>query len=471
MTMTAVYTDATAKVTISCTSIPALADAVLIERSPDQITWTTVRGAQALTPSGSAVSIDDYEYTDGAVNYYRASYVDQAQVGFQGNANAVTQTGTTTPSITPASWPAGGTALGTSVFAFVASTNTAVTVACATAGWSKVASIGTNIAVFAARWTASLAFPTVTGSGGVTGDTMIVKLVGYWNAAVPPTTVATQANASAQNIAYPAVTSPGPAPTTSDGALFAFKASINTGCTPTPATNETATGYSMITFADLNSSLAAGSLTLTGGASAVSDAIVMYFLQAPYMSQDTASVTPAQTKSWLKNPVRPFLNVPVTIAKTDDVTRKQRTGVFDVIARTLPVAVTDLQGPRQTTLTVLTQTATDLALIEGFFAPGEPLLLQPYASYAGGLTPTMYCVVDQSNGALTRQRLARQSTVRLVLIPLIEVAQPSPLIAATLSTYQTVVNTYTTYAALAAAKATYTAVLQLVGSVNDVVTT
>lgn len=45
----------------------------LVERSTDQIQWTTVRGASAVTVSATAPAVSDYEFTPDAVNYYRVT--------------------------------------------------------------------------------------------------------------------------------------------------------------------------------------------------------------------------------------------------------------------------------------------------------------------------------------------------------------------------------------------------------------
>lgn len=72
--LTAVYDDAAGRVALSLSVAPPGAVTVHLQRSVNQVSWTDVRGAQAL-PVGAA-QIFDYEYTAGVLNYYRASYVD-----------------------------------------------------------------------------------------------------------------------------------------------------------------------------------------------------------------------------------------------------------------------------------------------------------------------------------------------------------------------------------------------------------
>lgn len=46
-------------------------DLVKVERSTDQVRWTTVRGGEALTPVAVDLSLDDYEFAPDVTNYYR----------------------------------------------------------------------------------------------------------------------------------------------------------------------------------------------------------------------------------------------------------------------------------------------------------------------------------------------------------------------------------------------------------------
>jgi hypothetical protein len=46
-------------------------DTGLLERSLDQIRWTTVRGGSGAAVSFTARDVDDYEFTPGVTNYYR----------------------------------------------------------------------------------------------------------------------------------------------------------------------------------------------------------------------------------------------------------------------------------------------------------------------------------------------------------------------------------------------------------------
>jgi hypothetical protein len=147
----------------------------------------------------------------------------------------------------------------------------------------------------------------------------------------------------------------------------------------------------------------------------------------------------------------------------DTITNPSRTATFAVINRKLVEAVTDVFGGRQTSLTFRTVDETTLSDLRNCLMTGQ---IQFVHAPKGARTPTGYFVL----GDLAESFVASTSTARYLVFGIIEVATPSPTLAAVLSTYQTVLSTYATYQALATAKASYAAVLQLVGSPTDVIT-
>jgi hypothetical protein len=204
-----------------------------------------------------------------------------------------------------------------------------------------------------------------------------------------------------------------------------------------------------------------GSIVTTGGSGGTfSDTAV---LALPSGGQDTASVTPAQDVVWLKNPLRPFLNRPVTVTGIGDVTRDSRSGLFDIIARTPAVAVTDLMSGRTVPLTLRATDPAHAVDIDDMVAVGEVLYVQ---SPVNSPVPTLYALPAGS----TVQRVANTSSARNLPLSLTECAMPDLSLAAVQSTCQTVLNTYATCADLVLAKATCADVLLLVGTAEDVIT-
>lgn len=93
MTLTPTFDDTTGKVTLTVASAPSGTTSAYFQRSTDQVTWTDVRGGQAVTVASGSATFLDYEYAANVVNYYRAQF---------NNVGHTIQTGTVTPDHTGA---------------------------------------------------------------------------------------------------------------------------------------------------------------------------------------------------------------------------------------------------------------------------------------------------------------------------------------------------------------------------------
>ncbi|MBN6037481.1 hypothetical protein [Amycolatopsis sp. 195334CR] len=466
MSISATYLGDLGRVRIELASAPAVADHVVVERSTDGVTWTPVRGGLTVGLSGGAGVVDDYEYEPGVVNEYRASYVDGAQISYGGTGAAVhADNAAVTPTIAP-----GLQVEGMLLNLVVACRNTAQTVA-TPAGWTKAIEFGT-VRVFQKRWVAGTTNPTVTPSGGAAGDTVSAYVCGFQNAEPGYTTLNTQLNASAQNVAVPALTVPHPF---SAVAMVAHKLAevttasmLNLFDVASAAVNSTAVGLDQATpwqrasaAANL-ASIAAQTLTITGGVAAVSRSVIWAMRQAPWIRQETTSITPINTGFWVKNLRRPNNNVQVTVTGYSDITRDARTGVFDVVGRTLPVAVTDVHSGRKLALTVTTETPAVAADLDTRFSAGEVFLFQSLGE--GCPIPSLYAVI----GTVTQSRRSQRAQRRHITLPLTEVAAPDPSVFSTTVTYADLLTLFTTYADIPAAEPTYSDVLDIVAE-SDVV--
>jgi hypothetical protein len=60
-------------------------------------------------------------------------------------------------------------------------------------------------------------------------------------------------------------------------------------------------------------SVAAQTLTVTGGVAAISRSLMFAFRAADYVTQDTANPHPTMDRVWIKNLQRPYLNRAVTV--------------------------------------------------------------------------------------------------------------------------------------------------------------
>jgi len=178
-------------------------------------------------------------------------------------------------------------------------------------------------------------------------------------------------------------------------------------------------------------------------------------------NSQTAVITPVITRVWLKSLARPFLNRPVIVSDVSEVTRAARSGIHQVIGRSLPVAVHDVRAGRQWSMTVLTRTDSDRQAIDMLIASSDTLLVQVPA---GSRVPSGYVQVGD-----TSQQLHAEDPLSVTTLPLTEVAPPGPDVVGATVTWRSVLNTYATWADLRAAHASWASVLELIGDPQDVI--
>lgn len=473
MTITLDYDDTLGRVRITANALGTDADEALIERSTDQIRWTTVRGAGAVPVSGGVMSltIDDYEFSPDVVNYYRVSGVDTANSSNIGSgAAAVGNNASVVPAL-PGSLVTGATLL---LLATIRNSGTGTVND--VANWTRLIDFG-NIALFGKRWVSGDAAPTVSFSGGVANATTIAQIYARANLELIPVTYDTMLNASAQNIAYPALT------ITQDHLVILIAGwkqddwtSVATlaGFTEISETSSTTGDDAGIVWDRVLQTTAtdvpAGSFVVTGGASAISRSFTAAFRRADYITRQTATIIPALAGEcgsngvWLKSIARPFLNRKVRVIFPPDTqsTRPARAGIFDVVGRTLPVAVNTVRGSKRWTMLVRTFTAAEAEELDLMLASGDTLLVQGPAD----------CVLDTGYvtvGDATNTRHPLRPLKRLWELPMVEVAQPGPDVVGALGTWQTVLNTYATWEDVIAANATWADLLTLVGDPSEVI--
>ncbi len=164
---------------------------------------------------------------------------------------------------------------------------------------------------------------------------------------------------------------------------------------------------------------------------------------------------------WLKNVGRPYLNRRVTVAGFSDVVAPARGGVFDVLGRRLPVAVTDVRGSRRYELTLVAADAAEASAIEFALSFGDTMLLHVPAG----------CVVPASMhvfvGDLATSRHSARATRRFLSLPLTEVDAPAAGVVGATITWQGVMNAYPTWADLLAAQASWLTLLESISAPSD----
>jgi len=176
----------------------------------------------------------------------------------------------------------------------------------------------------------------------------------------------------------------------------------------------------------------------------------------------TTTITPEQAGVWLKSITRPFLNRPVAVVDHTDITRPARNGVFEVIGRSYPVAVTDVRSSRRWTMTVKADTVADADALELVFASGDPLFVQTDGEHD---IPGGYVVV----GDVSRSRYGHLSQRRWFDLPMTEVAPPGPEVVGATSTWETLVAEFGTWAAVLAAFGSWAEVADYVADPETVI--
>lgn len=170
---------------------------------------------------------------------------------------------------------------------------------------------------------------------------------------------------------------------------------------------------------------------------------------------------------WFKSIGRPFLNQQIfCVLNPSPITRTARNGIFPIVGRSFPVAITDLRMSRMVSLQVVTQTLEQRQDLDLLLASGDPIYVQ---TPSGHPLPTMYAVVGDTAEERPVRNRDCDNDWRLWTVPLIEVAAPGPDVVGSTSTWQTVVNTYATWSAVMAAHPTWADLLELIGDGSEVI--
>ena len=173
MTIMLTYDDIFSRVHIAVTGLNAITDEVKIERSTNQVNWTTVRGGTALVPVGNAVELDDYEFSANVTNYYRATAVDTAATTFVTGGPAVSGNNTSLVATLPLGIQDQDLLL---IQASIRNSGTGVPNA--PSGWSTVLD-ASNMMIFGKIAGSSEVAPTVTFTGGVANADTLVQTAAW----------------------------------------------------------------------------------------------------------------------------------------------------------------------------------------------------------------------------------------------------------------------------------------------------
>lgn len=471
MTVSLTYDDIFSRVRISVTGVSALATIVRIERSTNQVNWTAVRGGQSLTPVGNAVSLDDYEFSANVLNYYRARAFYTSTPLFLGVGTAAHGNNTSVVPGLPAGTTEGDTLLIMAAFRARGSGEPAIP-----GGYDMVAD-ASNVRFFAKKAVAGEVAPTVAFGASVANATtsaQIARFRGLSTTAVVP--INYQDNSSAQNVNYA-----GSAVDIDDeAAAFAWGWKQDDWISVTQLGGFTEIFDTSSTLGDdqgmvadwqvinaMTTVINAGTFVVTGGANATSTGGVFALGRDDQLiTTESSSITPMIDAVWLKDIYRPFLNRTLgCIPNQSSIRRQARNGIFPIVNRSYPVAVTDLRGSREYTIEVITQTTQERLDFDLIMSTGDIFFIQ---APPDDPTPTVYAAIQDTDERRPLRNRTCGNDWRVFSLPIIEVAQPALDVVGVIGTWQTVINTYVTWADVLVAHSTWASLLTLVGSVDEV---
>jgi hypothetical protein len=466
MSVTATYNPDIGRVQLVFNGFDTAVDQAKVERlDPNGVTWSVIRGGDVVAVTAGAGAIDDFEFVPGVLNTYRVSGVDTGFATFVAQGAQATGNNTALVPALPAGLVPGDTML---LFAAIQNSGTGTPPATIT-GWTQLVTYG-PVAIYSRRYVTGDVAPTVTFVGGAVGASTSAYIAAWRNMLDTSESLTGLIPTSQQNVPINFITLNATGRTV---VSFAWKqnGAATAGSTLVPGFTSTVTlanalGSGQSLFYSYRPAdgtipvLSGQTLTVTGGVAAISRSLIMSFAPAPYQVQQTATITPtfAYGEYWLKNPSRPGLNIPVTVVDIGDISRPARTATFDVLGRTLPVAVTDVQGSRRFDLTLDCPDNVTAADMDNRLSTGDPMFLQ--GPGPNDNVPTVYFVA----GDVTKTRDVKGCGSTTFTIPVTEVARPGNTVYGLTYVWQDVINGYATWADVLAAVATWSDLISKVSN-------
>lgn len=143
-------------------------------------------------------------------------------------------------------------------------------------------------------------------------------------------------------------------------------------------------------------------------------------------------------RAWLKFVADPGSNQPVTLTDWSEIGRKSRTGLFEVLDREDPIAVSSVHSSRTFSVEVVCENVDETNRLDQALRRGIPCYLQVPAQLP---LPSIYASI----GDYSWRRPARRSQRAIFTIPLTEVAAPVATISDPAVTWADVLATYPTW--------------------------
>lgn len=473
MTVMLSYDDVLSRVHIIVTGINVIADQVTIERSTDMITWTMTRGGSNLIPSGQRVEHDDYEFSANVPNHYRVRAYDTDVITYVTGGPGVA--GNNSSLVPPLPL---GMATDDLLLVLTSIRNSPTGAPVRPNGYTTVLDAG-NMKMFAKKITGGEVAPTITYTGGVAGATTLAQCAAFRNCSINVGANAQQLNPVGQDIPRPFMAVPAPNMLvmyatwkqddwtwmTSGPGFFTNIMGLE-GVTSTLG-DDAAQAWSrwiQIGQTDVIPSLG----VVTGGGPAISRSTVIAFYPEPRkMNDEIATITPMIDQTWLKVIARPYLNRPINcVATISPIIRRARNGIFPIVGRSFPVAVTDLRMSRELSIRITSRTTEEREDLDLIMASGDVFFFQ---SPPGDPMPTLYAAVGDTEEMRPLRNRTCGNDWRVFTLPITEIAAPTADIIGSIGTWQTVINTYATWSDVLANHASWSDLLTLVGSPEDII--
>lgn len=472
MTTTLTYDAILSRVHIAVTGLNVIADTATVERSTDQVTWNFVRGGNAITPVAQGFTLDDYEFAANVQNYYRVRAYDTAPstyvtggIGVAGNNTSLN------PTLPP------GIVAGDLVLIEASIRNSPTGAPVAPFGYTTVLDMA-NVKIFGRKITGGEATPTVNFTNGAVNATTLAQTAAFRNTSLTVGNVATQLNASQQNVPR----APLSVPEDNMVVIYApWKQDDWTSITPGPVPfaaiqvdgvsstlgDDAAQAWSYL-IQTSKYDLPASAANVTGGGAAISRFGSLAFYHEDLKTNDNVdSIMPTIDQVWLKVIARPFLNRPIRcIAEISPIVRRARNGIFPIVGRSFPIAVTDVRMSRELSIRIVSRTTEEREDLDLIFATGDTYFFQ---SPPGDPMPTMYAAVGDTEEVRPLRNRSCNNDWRTFTLPLTEIAAPTSDIVGNIGTWQTVVNTYATWSDVMLHHSDWASLLTLIGNPTDVI--
>jgi hypothetical protein len=486
MAVTLGYDGTLSNVTITASVLGSDCDWALVERSSDGgITYDQVRGAGEWPVSAASftLTLDDYEFSPNEVNTYRVSPYDETnfpvdtaldgmvtQGGSDGGAStpdaaSLDITGDLdlrveitardwTPSLVDhlvTKWTTTGNQRS---YALILNTDGTLGLLWSTNGTAVTTKTSTEAPSIPASGRLALRATLDVDNGAVGNDVKFYtasSIDGTWTQlGSTVTTAGTTSIFASTAVGYIGASDAG---VTSRFGGVVHAAQILSGINGTVVANPdfTAQANAAASFADT----ATPAKTWTINSTAV---IVV---------PQSNTTTPTITEVWLKSPLHPFLNRTARVVGFSEVSRPARNGIFEVVGRTYPVAVTDLRSSRRFTVTIRTDTRAEAEEMDLILAAGDIMLLHIPPDTAHLWLPVKVYV---SIADVTQTRLGIKDGVLCdFAMPCVEVAPPDLDTYGSTATWASIVATQGDWDDVEAAFSDWADVMDLIGDPEDLI--